>query len=170
MTITVDFTFTIIIIIIIIIIVATTNYTLLGVIWRLAAAGRLRDVEHLSLVSGGSYVGTALVTFILAALREPEEAGADLSEEDEEPRGDRGQAGQSSSSTNGARAETPSGSAGPHIGDLDAWYLRVTWRLIERMQSNAGFLVRFSTHPFQRKDIYVHICIYTYICISRYDL
>mmetsp|Transcript_43849 Transcript_43849/g.115971 ORF Transcript_43849/g.115971 Transcript_43849/m.115971 type:complete len:969 (+) Transcript_43849:2-2908(+) len=115
-----------------------------GVIWRLAAAGRLRDIEHLSLVSGGSYVGTALVTFILNALKECEEMLPNLHEVFEE-------AVRSSADVKGVRAEPPASSAGPVIGDLDTWYLKVTWRLIERMQSNAGFLVRFSTQPFKRK-------------------
>lgn len=34
---------------------------------------------------------------------------------------------------------------------LNRWYLSVVWRVIERMQSNAGFLIRFSSDPFTRK-------------------
>ncbi|CAE8708260.1 unnamed protein product, partial [Polarella glacialis] len=71
-----------------------------GVLWRLAACGRLKDLEHLSVVSGGSYVGTAFLTFLQASL-----------------------------------------------SGLPA----VMWRLVQRMQSNAGFLVRFSRDPFHRK-------------------
>lgn len=88
-----------------------------GVVWRLAERGRLKDVEHLSLVSGGSYVGTALMTFLLG------NGGGDYGE--------------------GLVACTPPHKRGPEV--IDMWYRRVVWQLISRMQNNAGFLIRFGS-------------------------
>eukprot|EP00928_Gymnodinium_smaydae_P063283 TRINITY_DN46913_c0_g1_i2.p1 TRINITY_DN46913_c0_g1~~TRINITY_DN46913_c0_g1_i2.p1 ORF type:complete len:1010 (-),score=225.61 TRINITY_DN46913_c0_g1_i2:61-3027(-) len=113
----------------------------LGVLWRLAERGRLRDVEHLSAVSGGAYVATALPTFILAAIGESSGALAAIGETSGAP---------PASPTHGglASSATPSMLA---MQDLDMWYLRVIWQLIDRMQQNAGFLVRFGRNPFKRK-------------------
>eukprot|EP00927_Polykrikos_kofoidii_P009979 TRINITY_DN14203_c0_g1_i1.p1 TRINITY_DN14203_c0_g1~~TRINITY_DN14203_c0_g1_i1.p1 ORF type:complete len:880 (-),score=111.73 TRINITY_DN14203_c0_g1_i1:89-2728(-) len=41
-----------------------------GVLWRLAKEGILKDMEHLSVVSGGAYVGTSYITFLLAGISE----------------------------------------------------------------------------------------------------
>ncbi|CAE8722213.1 unnamed protein product [Polarella glacialis] len=97
-----------------------------GVLWRLAACGRLKDLEHLSVVSGGSYVGTAFLTFLQASLS-----------------GLPADAFQMPTTTTTTPATT--------TAEVDSLYLQVMWRLVQRMQSNAGFLVRFSRDPFHRK-------------------
>eukprot|EP00929_Paragymnodinium_shiwhaense_P051210 TRINITY_DN25787_c0_g1_i2.p1 TRINITY_DN25787_c0_g1~~TRINITY_DN25787_c0_g1_i2.p1 ORF type:complete len:1017 (-),score=204.50 TRINITY_DN25787_c0_g1_i2:70-3120(-) len=125
-----------------------------GVIWRLAEQGRLKDVEHLSLVSGGAYVGTAFMTFVMKAIAE-RAPSAELSSP---ATGAASKSVDTSAAAASVRDEELG--ASPHAEqsrrlaaeeDLDYWYLGVAWQLIERMQSNAGFLVRFGRNPFKRK-------------------
>eukprot|EP00929_Paragymnodinium_shiwhaense_P008592 TRINITY_DN11254_c0_g1_i2.p1 TRINITY_DN11254_c0_g1~~TRINITY_DN11254_c0_g1_i2.p1 ORF type:complete len:982 (-),score=212.94 TRINITY_DN11254_c0_g1_i2:123-3068(-) len=89
-----------------------------GVVWRLAEKGRLRDVDHLSVVSGGSYIGTAFLSYLSAFSNSsdaPYEGAASVDEW------------------------------------LYNWYREVVWNMVDRMQHNAGFLVRFGRDPFTRK-------------------
>eukprot|EP00927_Polykrikos_kofoidii_P006378 TRINITY_DN12587_c0_g2_i1.p1 TRINITY_DN12587_c0_g2~~TRINITY_DN12587_c0_g2_i1.p1 ORF type:complete len:964 (-),score=101.65 TRINITY_DN12587_c0_g2_i1:25-2916(-) len=87
-----------------------------GVLWRLASKGILKDIEHLSLVSGGAYVGTSYISFLLAGMTE---------------------------------AGTGQANGGPSCTDEDInrWHLNVVWKMIDRMQTNSGFFIRFVSDP-----------------------
>eukprot|EP00927_Polykrikos_kofoidii_P009980 TRINITY_DN14203_c0_g2_i1.p1 TRINITY_DN14203_c0_g2~~TRINITY_DN14203_c0_g2_i1.p1 ORF type:complete len:1019 (-),score=129.59 TRINITY_DN14203_c0_g2_i1:14-2815(-) len=89
-----------------------------GVLWRLAKEGILKDLEHLSLVSGGAYVGTSYISFLLAGMSE-------------------------------TRAAHARGEDCPSDKDINRWHLHVIWKMIDRMQTNPGCLVRAMSSPSQ---------------------
>eukprot|EP00927_Polykrikos_kofoidii_P026154 TRINITY_DN23337_c0_g1_i1.p1 TRINITY_DN23337_c0_g1~~TRINITY_DN23337_c0_g1_i1.p1 ORF type:complete len:1193 (+),score=184.22 TRINITY_DN23337_c0_g1_i1:127-3705(+) len=104
-----------------------------GALWSLAQSGRLKDVDYLAAVSGGTYIAAAFASHVVEAGEPPGISGDTTRMND-------------------------SGTSSNHLTDLgnsssavDEWYLGLVAKTLDRMQANWPYLTRdLSKEPFSK--------------------